>query len=184
VEWNIADLFEAVVDTVPDRIALVVGSTRLTFAELDERTNRLAHALADLGIGPGDHVGIYLYNDAEHLETMLAAYKLRAVPINVNYRYVDDELAYLFRDADLAGLVYGAEFRAHVAAVAPRVPTLRVIVEATPEAGPPPPAGTPLAAGTADYDAIAAAASSARDIGPRSGDDHYVLNTGGTTGHP
>jgi acyl-CoA synthetase (AMP-forming)/AMP-acid ligase II len=184
VEWNIADLFEAVVDTVPGRIALVAGSTRLTFAELEERTNRLAHALADRGIGPGDHVGVYLYNDAEHLETMLAAYKLRAVPINVNYRYVDHELAYLFDDADLAGLVYGAEFRAHVAAVAPRVPTLRVIVEATPEAGPPPPPSASRAVGTADYDAIVAAASPERDFGPRSGDDHYVLYTGGTTGNP
>jgi len=184
VEWNIADLFEAVVDTVPERIALVAGSTRLTFAELDARANRLAHGLADLGIGPGDHVGCYLHNDGEHLETMLAAYKLRAVPINVNYRYVDDELAYLFGDADLAGLVYSAEFRGHVAAVAPRVSTLRVIVEATPEAGGPPPPGVDAAAGTVDYDAIVADASPVRGFAPRSGDDHYVLYTGGTTGNP
>ncbi len=184
MEWNIADLFEAVVDTVSERIALVAGSTRLTFAELDARANRLAHALAALGIGPGDHIGCYLHNDAEHLETMLAAYKLRAVPINVNYRYVADELAYLFGDADLAVLVYGAEFRAHVAAVAPRVPTLRAIVEVHPEAAPSAPAGVAPAAGTVDYEAIVAAASPARDFGARSGDDHYVLYTGGTTGNP
>ncbi len=184
MDWNIADLFEAVVDTVPERIALVVGSTRLTFAALDERTNRLAHRLADLGIGPGDHVGCYLHNDAEHLEAMLAVYKLRAVPINVNYRYVDDELTYLFRDADLAGLVYGAEFRARVAAVAPNVPTLRVIVEAHPEAAPLAPPDTRPADGTVDYDALVANASPARDFESRSGDDHYVLYTGGTTGNP
>jgi acyl-CoA synthetase (AMP-forming)/AMP-acid ligase II len=184
VEWNIADLFEAVVDTVPERIALVARNTRLTFAELDARANRLAHALADLGIGPGDHVGCYLYNDAEHLETMLAVYKLRAVPINVNYRYVDDELAYLFDDADLAGLVYGAEFREHAAAVAPRIGTLRVIAEAHPDAAPNPPPGVKAADGTVDFDAIVADASPARDFGPRSGDDRYVLYTGGTTGSP
>jgi 3-oxocholest-4-en-26-oate---CoA ligase len=174
VEWNIADLFEAVADTVPDRIALVAGRTRLTYAELDERANRLAHGLAGLGIGAGDHVGCYLHNDAEHLET-----------INVNYRYVDDELAYLFADADLAGLVYGAEFRAHVTAVAPRVPTLRVIVEATPDAGPPPQRpDPPLADGTVDYDDIVARGSSTRGFDTRSADDHYVIYTGGTTGRP
>jgi len=184
VEWNIADLFEAVVDSVPDRIALVAGSTRLAFAELDARTNRLAHGLGALGIGPGDHVGVYLFNDAEHIEAMLAVYKLRAVPINVNYRYVDDELAYLFDDADVVGLLYGAEFRAHVAAVAPRVETLRVIVEAHPEAAPDAPPDVGVAAGTIDYDELISSASPARDFGPRSGDDHYVLYTGGTTGSP
>jgi acyl-CoA synthetase (AMP-forming)/AMP-acid ligase II len=184
VEWNIADLFEAVVDTVPDRIALVSGATRLTFGELDARANRLAHGLVALGLGAGDHVGCYLHNDAEHVETMLAAYKLRAVPINVNYRYVDDELAYLFTDAELAGVVYGAEFRAHVNAVAPRVPTLRVVVEATPAAGPPPSPDVARADGVADYEAVVVSGAPTRGFGPRSPDDHYVLYTGGTTGHP
>jgi acyl-CoA synthetase (AMP-forming)/AMP-acid ligase II len=184
VEWNIADLFEAVADTVPDRIALVAGSARPTFTELEARANRLAHGLAELGIGAGDHVGCYLHNDAEHLETMLAAYKLRAVPINVNYRYVDDELAYLFADADLAGLVYGAEFRAHVAAVSPRVPTLRAIVEAHPEAAPLAPPGVGMADGTIAYEDVVASGAPVRGFGARSADDHYVIYTGGTTGNP
>jgi acyl-CoA synthetase (AMP-forming)/AMP-acid ligase II len=184
VEFNIADLFEAVVDAVPERVAVVCGPTRLTFAALDARANRLAHGLAAHGIGVGDHVGLYLHNDAEHLEAMLAAYKLRAVPINVNYRYVDEELEYLFADAGLAALVHGAEFRGHVAAVAPRVPSLRVVVEVTSAAGPPAPPGVEPVAGTLAYEDLLAGASPARDFGPRSAEDRYVLYTGGTTGRP
>ena len=184
MEFNIADLFEAVVDTVPDRVAVVCGATRLTYAALDARANRLAHGLAAQGVGVGDHVGIYLHNDGEHLEAMLAAYKLRAVPINVNYRYVDEELEYLFADAGLAALVHGAEFRTHVASVAPRVASLRVLVEVTPAAGPPPAPGAPSVPGTLDYEDLLAGATAARDFGPRSPDDRYVLYTGGTTGRP
>ena len=97
---------------MPDRTALVVDDRTLTYAELEERANRLADWLAAQGIGPGDHVGCYLYNGPEYVETMLAAFKLRAVPINVNYRYVADELRYLFADADLKALVHDAEFTA------------------------------------------------------------------------
>ena len=109
-------------------------------------------------------------------------YKLRAVPINVNYRYVDDELAYLFADADLAGLVYGAEFPARVTAVARRVRRC-VIVEATPGAVAAAATRRTLADGTVDYDDIVAAAPP-RGFDTRSADDHYVIYTGGTTGRP
>ena len=86
--FNIADLFEMVTDTVPEREALVCGSTRVTFSQLEERSNRLAHFMKGQGIKAGDHVGLYMYNCAEYLESMLACFKLRAVPVNVNYRYV------------------------------------------------------------------------------------------------
>jgi 3-oxocholest-4-en-26-oate---CoA ligase len=92
VQFNVADLLERVADTVPDHLALVCGTRRLTFADFEARSNRLAHALAAQGIGPGDHVALYLFNSTEYLEGMFAAFKLRAVPINVNYRYVEDEL--------------------------------------------------------------------------------------------
>jgi 3-oxocholest-4-en-26-oate---CoA ligase len=97
VEFNLADLFEGVVDAVPDREALVLGrdghgERRLTYGELEGRTNRLATLLADHGIGAGDHVGLHLYNGIEYVEGMLALFKLRATPVNVNYRYVADEL--------------------------------------------------------------------------------------------
>src|SRR3546814_6485729 len=106
VGYNIADLFEHTVDSVADREVLVVGEQRRTYGQLEERANRMAHHLADAGIGPGDHIGIYGLNSAEWLEAALAAYKIRAVPVNVNYRYVADELRYLFDNADLKAVVH------------------------------------------------------------------------------
>ena len=122
--FNLADLTEAAVDRVPDRQALITAERTLTYAQLEARANRLAAWLAAQGIGPGDHVGCYLFNGTEYVETMLAAYKLRAVPINVNYRYVEDELRYLFRDADLKALVHDAEFTPRIDAVRDGLPLL------------------------------------------------------------
>ena len=125
MHFNLADLFESLVDVVPERDALVVGPQRRTFAQLEERANRLAHHLAGQGVGPGDHVGLYLYNSAEYIEAMFAAFKLRAVPINVNFRYVAEELQYLFDDADLVALLHQRELAPRVSAVREGVPTLR-----------------------------------------------------------
>jgi len=178
VTFNLADLFERVADAVPDREAVVVGGRRLTYGQLDERATRLAHALQDQGIGPGDHVGLQLTNGSEYLEGMLAAFKLRAVPVNVNYRYVEGELRHLFDDADLVALVLHAGFADRVAAVAGDVPALItfVVVDDGGDARALPDA--------LDYEAALASASPARDFGPRSGDDLYCVYTGGTTGLP
>ena len=92
LHFNIADLFELVADAVGEREALVCGDARLRYADIEQRANRLAHFLAAHGVGTGDKVGLYLYNCNEYLEGMLACFKIRAVPVNVNYRYVDDEL--------------------------------------------------------------------------------------------
>src|SRR5215510_3854327 len=106
MQFNLADLWERVVDTVGAREALICGDRRLTYATVDERATRLANALSARGIGSGDHVALYLYNGVEYLEAMLAAFKLGAVPINVNYRYVEDELRYLLDDADARAVVF------------------------------------------------------------------------------
>jgi acyl-CoA synthetase (AMP-forming)/AMP-acid ligase II len=156
--FNLADLFEQVADVVPDREAVVCGDRRLTYRELDERSTRLAHHLASLGVGPGNHVGIYAYNCPEWLEAFVACFKLRAAGINVNFRYVEEELRYLFDNADMVALIHGPEFD-------------------------PPFDGPKLCIGE-DYEKALAAASPDRDFGPRSGDDPYVLYTGGTTGMP
>ena len=114
--FNIADLFEHTVDVVPDRLCVVDGDARLTYAELDERANRFAHHLAAAGRRPGDHVGIYAQNSHQWLEAMLGCLKIRAVPINVNYRYVEDELSYLIGNADLVACVYDQEYAGRLAA--------------------------------------------------------------------
>ena len=103
--YNIADVWEAVADRVPEREALVCGDRRCTYGELEERANRLANHLRAEGVGPGDFVGCYLTNRIEYLETLLACFKIRAVPVNINYRYVADELAHLFSDSGLVAVV-------------------------------------------------------------------------------
>ena len=124
---HLADLFEAVVDADPDREVLVVGDRRLTFRGLEERANRLAHLLSEAGIGPGDRIGLQLANGSEYLEGMLAAFKVRAVPVNVNYRYVERELSYLYEDSGIVGLIYHRTFAPRVAGALGE-PALRLLL--------------------------------------------------------
>ena len=178
MEFNLADLFEAAVDAYPEREYLVADGNRRTYAEMEARANQLAHYLAAQGIGPGDHVGIYAYNSVEWVETAWAVFKLRAIWININYRYVKDELRYLMGNADLKALVYQREFSPLVTALLPELPDLRhtLVIEDGSDAEP--------AAGSVPYEDALAGQSTARDFGPRSGDDLYILYTGGTTGMP
>lgn len=104
--FNLADLFESVVVEVPEAVAIIAGPRRLTFAELNDRSNQLANVLTARGVGAGDFVGLLLTNGTEYIEGMLACFKLAAVPVNVNYRYVDAELRHLFSDAGLVALIY------------------------------------------------------------------------------
>jgi acyl-CoA synthetase (AMP-forming)/AMP-acid ligase II len=161
---NMADIFEHAVDAFPERVALIYGDRRVTYRELEDEANRLAHHLAARGIGLGDHVGLYARNSVEAVATLLAACKLRAVAININYRYIQNELAYHLKDADLAAIVYDNDLAAVVDAVVP--------------------AQTPRLAIGDSYAQVIAAASGVRDFGPRSADDIYIIYTGGTTGHP
>ncbi|MFI9822160.1 acyl-CoA synthetase [Streptomyces sp. NPDC052013] len=180
MEYNLADLFESIVDVVPDREALVhvdrPGSgaeRRLTYAELDASANRIGHHLLDRGIRPGEHLGLHLYNGVEYLQTVLGCLKARIVPVNVNYRYVEEELVYLYRDADLVALVFDAEFSDRVSAAARRAEKLRHLLRV----GAPGDPGTP-------YTDAEAAGSPERGFAARSGDDQLIIYTGGTTGMP
>jgi acyl-CoA synthetase (AMP-forming)/AMP-acid ligase II len=185
VEYNLADLFESVVDIVPGREALVYidhpgtgAERRLTYAQLDAAANRVAHHLIDSGIRPGEHLGLHLYNGVEYLQTVLGCLKARIVPVNVNYRYVEEELVYLYRDADLVALVFDAEFTDRVAAALPHAPALRHVVRV----GSPAPGAASLDA--EEFTDAAAAASPERGFPPRSADDQFIIYTGGTTGMP
>ncbi len=180
-EFNLADLFELVVDTVPDRLALVAAEVRLTYGQLDERANRFAHHIGSLGIATGAHVGILAYNRAEWVEAMIGCYKARAVPVNLNFRYVAPELRYVMENADLEVLVFERDLWPLVAdsldGHEPSTPLHLVVVEdgSTHDGG-------GLAA--TSYEEALAAVGSDRGFGLRSPDDIYALYTGGTTGMP
>jgi acyl-CoA synthetase (AMP-forming)/AMP-acid ligase II len=178
---NFADLFEHAADAFGDRVAVACGDRQVSYRELEARTNRLAHHLAGLGVGPGDHVGLYARNSIEALETLIAACKLRASAVNINYRYVENELHYMFADSDLTALVYDRRLGPLVAAQAEAAPGLRGLVEID-DGGEPGP-GTPVPLAT-PYAAALAGASPERDFPARSNDDVYIIYTGGTTGYP
>ena len=184
MEFNLADLFEIVADTVPDRLALVAGDARRTYRELDERATRLAHHLQDVGIRPGDHVAVYAWNRAEWLEAELGIYKARAAVINVNYRYVADELEYVLENSDSVAVVFERSFAPLVLAARARAPRLRhfvVLDDGTTDEGA---ARAVDALGAVSYEAALGGASPDRDFAGRSPDDPYLLYTGGTTGLP
>jgi 3-oxocholest-4-en-26-oate---CoA ligase len=176
VEFNLADLFERVVDVATDQTAVVGDGRRLSYAELEARANRLAHRFVAAGIGAGDRVGVQLANGPEYLEAMLASFKIRAVPVNVNYRYVSEELRYLYGDAGLVGLIFHSRYCAAVAGALDASTGPRLLLEVGDESG-------RIGLGE-DYEEVLARHSARRDFGPRSADDVYCIYTGGTTGMP
>ena len=170
-----ADIIEGYADHAPDAVALVHGETRRTWADFEERAARLAAAFTAAGLRPGSKVGLLLYNGPEYYEGFLAALKARMVPINVNYRYVDDELVYLLDDSDAEALVFHASLGETVGRVADRVPHLRLLVEV--EDAP------PVVARAQRYEELLSRTAPAPRIARRR-DDELVMYTGGTTGMP
>jgi 3-oxocholest-4-en-26-oate---CoA ligase len=176
---NLADMWEAVAAEVPDATAQIHGEDRSTYREFEARAARLAGALRAHGVGPGTKVAMYLFNAPAFLETTFAAAKLRAVPVNVNFRYLADELAYLLDNADAEVLVYHGALADRVAAVRERLPRIRCLVQVTTTDAD----RVPLLPGALRYEELTLAHEPAPRI-PRSAEDHVFLYTGGTTGLP
>jgi acyl-CoA synthetase (AMP-forming)/AMP-acid ligase II len=179
MNFNLADLFESVVDVVPERTALVCGAERRTYSQLERRANQCAHALVARGVRAGDVVGLYLQNGPEYVEAMIGCFKVRAIPVNVNYRYVEDELRYLLDDADAVAVLHHRSFATRLAAVRGALPKVRFALSVDDGSG------VDLSgAGSEDYESALAGASRERDFAARSADDLFILYTGGTTGMP
>ncbi|MEE8311425.1 MAG: acyl-CoA synthetase [Candidatus Binatia bacterium] len=191
MEFNFSDVHEAIARAIPEREALVFRDRRFTYGQVAERSRRLANYLLSRGIsierersrlaghesGQG-HLALYMYNGNEYLEGMLGAFKARAASLNVNYRYVEEELLYLFENSRARALMYHSVFADRVAAVREKLPRLEVLIQVADESG------NALLPGAVDYEqALAASSSDLPDLKP-SPDDLYILYTGGTTGMP
>ncbi len=183
--YNIADLFEHTVDAVPNRTALVYEGSSWTFAELDARANRIGHWLADNGVEAGDHVGLYAMNSEAWISTALGCLKIRAVPININYRYVEAELSYLIGNSEIVACLFDEEYAPRLAAVASESPRLKTFVHIADAEGHSPEATAALdQLGSTEFEEACNAGSPLREFPERSGDDIYIIYTGGTTGMP
>jgi acyl-CoA synthetase (AMP-forming)/AMP-acid ligase II len=191
MDFNFADLHETIARTVPEREGIVFRDRRFSYAAVAERTRRLANYLIGRGLqvraersalatheSGQAHLALYLYNGNEFLEGMLGAFKARVAPLNVNYRYVDEELLYLFENADAEAVLYHAEFAPTLARIRDRLPNLRVLLQVADDSG------NALLPGAVDYEeALASASPGAPPVTP-SPDDLYIVYTGGTTGMP
>lgn len=188
---HLAHLFHCLAREFPEREALIWGDRVLTYGQLDERSRRFAHALLSFGLtchreraglepweSGQDHVALYLYNGNEYLEAAYGAYYARAVPINVNYRYVEDELLYVLRNSQARALVYHATFAPRVAAIRHELPELKFLIQVADESE------ESLLPGAEDFEGLLARSSPNLPSLPYSPDDLYILYTGGTTGLP
>ena len=179
-DWNLADVWETIADELVDAPALYHRELVRSWSEFEDRAARLAAVLTAHGIGHDAKVAHYLYNGPEYLETTFASFKVRAVPVNVNYRYTDAELLYLLDNADAEAVVVDHSFAEHVARLLPQLPKVTLVVEV---GGDDEVRSVPSGvAWLAFEDAIAAAEPAPRIA--RSGDDLWFLYTGGTTGMP
>ncbi|MEX0768938.1 MAG: AMP-binding protein, partial [Microthrixaceae bacterium] len=174
---NLATVWEAVAATVPSAAALIHKDLTRTWAEFDDRAARIAAHLESVGLSHESNVALYLYNGPEYLESTFGSFKLRAATLNVNYRYLEDELQYLFDNSQAQAVVFAAEFAARLEAVRGSLPLLQsfLCVGATAE--------YPVPDWAVDYEQVINQTEPMAPIS-RSGDDLWLLYTGGTTGNP
>ncbi len=177
--WIYADVWEAVADTQPDAPALTHGDHTMTWSEVDHRADQVARWLLEAGVGRHDKVALYLTNCSEYLETTFACFKLALTPINTNYRYADEELTYLWENADVVAVVFHGTFVERIEGIRVHVPQIRWWLWVDDGTAPCPVWAVP-------YESVAAGSHSTRVVAPwgRSPDDVYMLYTGGTTGMP
>ncbi|MDX1891968.1 acyl-CoA synthetase [Mycolicibacterium sp. 050158] len=190
-EFNLSDVFGTVAKTIPDDTFLVWRGRRLSYGEVDRRVTGFANYLTSVGLGchterdglaghesGQDHLGIYLRNGNEYLEAMIGSFRARVAPFNVSFRYVEEELVYLLTDSRAAALVYPGEFAPRVAAIRERLPHLRILIQVADHSG------HELLPGAVDFETILTTPAPGSGLPTPSGDDLYVLYTGGTTGMP
>lgn len=175
MDENWATLWERVGERMPDTIAVVEGDRRVPWWELTDRASRLATGLAKAGVQKDSKVGFLAYNCAEYVEGAFAVFKLRGTPVNLSYRYLDDELVEVLDDCDAEVLLFHGALGDKVERIRERVPRLRAVVQIDD--------GAPLLPGALAYEDLIAEHQRMPPI-PRSGSDLFMIYTGGTTGTP
>lgn len=176
--WNFADLWEGIAQRLPDAPAQIQGSRRVSWSEMDRRANGLARHLLDGGAEHQDKVALYVYNCPEYMEACFGAFKAGLVPVNTNYRYLDDELHYLWDNSDAVAVVFHGCFTERVDALRHRLDKVRHWLWVDDGSGPRPDWAE-------DYEAVVASHPERVDAPwGRSGDDILMIYTGGTTGMP
>ena len=191
VSFDLSTVFRTVAEAIPDNKVMIWRDLRLTYAQMDARIDGVAHYLVSRGLGchierdrlaghqsGQDHVGLYMRNGNEYLEAMVAGYRARVAPFNVNFRYVEEELLYLLTDSGARALIYSSEFAPAVQAIRDRLPDLQVLIQVADDSG------NALLPGAVDYESITATPEPADGMPTPDGDDLYILYTGGTTGMP
>ncbi|MEI6743157.1 MAG: AMP-binding protein, partial [bacterium] len=176
MEKQFATIWESIADSIGDSPAVTQGTVTRTWSEYDQRAARIASALVDAGLQPQSKVGLYLYNSNEYLEAQFATFKFRGVPVNVNYRYLDEELLYLLDNSDAEALFFHSSLGDRVARVVDRLPNLKLLVEVSDDGEHHVVTAVPYNTLVADYDPMPRIT--------RDEDDIYMLYTGGTTGMP
>ena len=176
MEKQFATIWESIADSIGDSPAVTQGTVTRTWSEYEQRASRLASALVDAGLQPQSKVGLYLYNSNEYLEAQFATFKFRGVPVNVNYRYLDEELLYLLENSDAEALFFHSSLGDRVARVVDRLPKLKLLVEVSDDGEHHVVTAVPYNTLLADYDPMPRIT--------RDEDDIYMLYTGGTTGMP
>ncbi|MBV1882835.1 MAG: acyl-CoA synthetase [Pseudomonadales bacterium] len=174
---NYASIWECISDIIPNRPAIIHGDSTRTWSEFEQRSSQFAGALVEAGLKRDAKIGHYLYNCNEYIESHFAAFKMRASPINVNYRYLEEELIYLLDNSDSEAVLFHGRLADRIAAVKDKLPKLKLLIQVDDETN------TPLIEGAIAYEEFLASAKPMPRI-ERSEDDIYMLYTGGTTGMP
>lgn len=189
--FDLSTVYRTVAETIPDQKVWIWRDRRLTYAQMDARIDGVAHYLVEQGLGchterdqlaghesGQDHIGLYVRNGNEYFEGMVAGYRARVAPFNVNYRYVEEELLYLLGDSKARALIYAGEFAPNVQSILGRLPDLTVLIQIDDGSG------NELLPGAVDYESVTATTAPAGGMPTPRGDDLYILYTGGTTGMP
>lgn len=176
MSMQFANVWERVSDSVGDEIALINGEDKLTWASFDSKAAKIATILEEHGLKSDSKVGIYLHNSNEYLEVQYGVFKIEGVPINVNYRYKENELVYLLDNSDAEAVFFQGCYAERISAIKEQLPKVKAYIQIND--------GTePLMESAIDYEnSISSSKEQIRF--DRTEDNIYMLYTGGTTGMP